>query len=246
MAALRHDLPSEDLLYLGDTARVPYGTKSPEVVLKYALQDALFLLDRGVKAIVIACNTASAFALEYLQGRLKVPVIGVIDPGVAAAVAASVGGRIAIIGTEGTIRSQAYERALKRLRGDVSVVARATPLLVPLIEEALFQPEILRPVIGHYLGDLRGTIDTLILGCTHYPLLTAALTEYFEGRVSLVDSAQATAAAVSELLTGHGLTNSSPQVGTAEIYVTDAPERVGKIASAFLDKDSVTIQKVDL
>lgn len=246
LAALCRHLPNENILYLGDTARVPYGTKSPEVVLKYALQDALFMLDRGVKAIVIACNTASAFALEYLQGRLKVPVIGVIEPGAAAAVAASAGGRIGIIGTEGTIRSQAYERVLKRLRPDVTIAARATPLFVPLIEEGLFTPAILKPVIHHYLSELKGTIDTLILGCTHYPLLTPALEDYFSGQVKLVDSASAIAVAVADLLAKHALHSPQDKAGKVEVCVTDAPERVKKIATAFLNKPSANIVKVDL
>jgi glutamate racemase len=135
---------------------------------------------------------------------------------------------------------------LRRLRADVAVVSRATPLLVPLIEEGLLQPEILRPVIGHYLADLRGVIDTLILGCTHYPLLTVALAEYFEGRVALVDSAQATAVAVAELLGGFAITSPAIRAGRTEICVTDAPERVGKIAATFLQRPGVEIRKVEV
>jgi glutamate racemase len=239
-------LPNENLIYLGDTARVPYGTKSSDVVLKYALQDSLFLLDQGVKLIVIACNTASAFALPYLQERLKVPVLGVIEPGAWAAIAKTRNNRVGIIGTEGTIRSQAYEKALVKIRKDVVCVSKATGLFVPVIEENLRDQALLKPLFEHYLKDFTNSgIDTLILGCTHYPLLKTQLSEYFQGKIELVDSAHTTAHAVFELLQVQNLANSSGKPACNRITVTDAPERVSSIAQQFLGVANVAIEKVD-
>lgn len=240
-------LPQETLIYLGDTARVPYGTKSKETVIKYALEDSLFLLDRDVKLIVVACNTATAFGLAFLQKRLKVPVVGVIVPGARAAIAATKNKRIGIIGTEGTILSGAYQDCLKTLAGGVEIFARATPLFVPLIEEAIGEPAILKPVVSHYLSDFKkDNIDTLILGCTHYPLLKPCLVDFFTDTVTLIDSAQATADAVRRVLTEQGTLNTGERQAPDHIFVTDSPERVKRIAERFLGHDHVPIEKVDL
>lgn len=239
-------LPQESLLYLGDTARVPYGTKSREVVLKYALQNSLYLLDQGVKLIVVACNTASAFALPYLQARLKAPVLGVIEPGAWAAVTRTKNSRVGIIGTEGTIRSGAYESALHKLRPAISCVARATGLFVPYIEENLTTPELLTPLFDHYLKSMKTSgVDTLILGCTHYPLLKAPLETYLGPGISLVDSAETTAHAVYELLQVQGLASSGEKSAVNRVCVTDAPERVANIAERFLGT-SVEVEKVSI
>lgn len=241
---IRQLLPQEDLIYLGDTARVPYGTKSREVILKYALQNSLFLLDHHVKLIVIACNTASAFALSYLQERLKVPVIGVIEPGAEAALEKTQNKRVGIIGTEGTIRSQAYEKALQKRDATIKCVSHATSLFVPIIEEGLFSSKILEPVFDHYLKDfIQNKIDTLILGCTHYPLIYDFLQKYFSGQVHLVDSAKTTAQIVKQILQKEDLLFlGTKKKAQQKIIVTDAPERVRKIACRFLEQDEITIQ----
>lgn len=239
-------LPQESLLYLGDTARVPYGTKSREVVLKYALQNSLYLLDQGVKIIVVACNTASAFALPYLQARLKAPVLGVIEPGAWAAVTRTKNGRVGIIGTEGTIRSGAYEAALRKIRPDIACVARATGLFVPYIEENLTTPELLTPLFDHYLKSMKtSSVDTLILGCTHYPLLKGPLEAYLGAGIALVDSAETTAHAVYELLQVQGLASRGDKSAVNRVCVTDAPERVAHIASQFLGA-AVDVEKVSI
>jgi len=244
---LKQLLPNERFIYLGDTARVPYGTKSKDIVIKYALQDSLFLLEKEVKFIVVACNTASAFALEFLQDRLRVPVMGVIEPGARAAVSVTANNRVGIIGTEGTIGSQAYENKLKALSDKIICFSKATGLFVPLVEEAITQDEILHSIFDHYLKDFKANdIDTLILGCTHYPLLKSALKEYFGKSVTLVDSAVATAKVVQKELERTKLASSKPSEQSDELNVTDSPERVQKIAHHFLGNGQVPIIKADL
>ena len=246
--ALKHLLPHESFVYLGDTARVPYGTKSAETVMRYALQDSLFLLDHGVKLIVVACNTASAVSLEYLRDRLKVPVIGVIEPGVDAALRVTKNNRVGIIGTEGTIRSHVYEKELLKKNQSVFCLAKSTSLFVPIIEEGIRDDSILNPVFDFYLKDfLKSDLDTLILGCTHYPLLKDKLVSYFHNKISLVDSAEATAKAVSSLLKSDALAASQSQsVVPDRVFVTDAVQRVESIAGSFLNDLTVSISKAEI
>lgn len=240
-------MPSERFVYLGDTARVPYGTKSADVVLKYALEDSLFLLDHSVKFIVIACNTASAYALDYLQDKLAVPVVGVIEPGAQAGLAATKNFRVGIIGTEGTIRSGVYEKMLKKMSERIFCHSQAAGLFVPLVEEGVNHPNILGPIFQHYLSNfLAHDIDTLILGCTHYPLLKDALQNYFGPGMTLVDSAQATAQTVQKKLSELGLLTHEKGKPESQIFVTDAPDRVFRIAKAFLNCSNVPIQKISL
>src|SRR5450432_3478873 len=199
--ALHELLPNETIFYLGDTARVPYGGKSAATVERYSLEIAEILLEENCKTIVVACNTASALALSKLEETSPVPVTGVIRPGAAAAVEATRNGHIGVICTRATIKSGAYERALCSLNSDVQISARACPLFVPLIEEGWLESEITDRVIAHYLEPLVGQgIDTLILGCTHYPLLREAIGRFLSSSVKLVDSAQNCARAVMELL----------------------------------------------
>lgn len=240
-------LPQENVIYLGDTARVPYGTKSTETVVRYALQDSLFLLDQGVKLIVVACNTATACALPYLQDRLRVPVMGVIAAGARAALRDGAQ-RVGIIATDGTIRSGAYEKALRQLNPTVECFAQATPLLVPLIEESIADSKVILPVLEYYLSGLREkNLDALILGCTHYPILFPALSTYMGAGVRLVDSASTTAANVVELLQrGNLLRGSNHLPVQRKIYVTDAPGRVSEIAGRILGTDAIDIQRVEL
>lgn len=232
--ALLHLLPHETLLYLGDTARTPYGTKSADVVRRYSFENTEFLVQKGIKLLVVACNTSSAVAVDALRERYDIPVVGVIEPGAEAAVGATRNGRVGVIATEATINSGAYTRALRRLRGDVEVYTRACPLFVPLAEEGWVDNEPARAAAKLYLGTLRRSgIDTLILGCTHYPLLRAVIAGAMGTAVHLVDSATATAAAVRDALRRSGtLRRRGP--GSACFFVTDAPERFVKVGSRFL------------
>ncbi|MCX4239840.1 glutamate racemase [Paraliomyxa miuraensis] len=241
LAALRAHLPHESFVYLGDTARLPYGTKSPHTVSRYAQQAAQVLVDRGVKLLVIACNTASAVALDDLRQHLSpLPVVGVVEPGAAAACEASSHGRIAVIGTESTIRGRAYERAIARRRPEASVVGRPCPLFVALAEEGWCEGPIPEAVAQRYLGDLRpvpndpASIDCLVLGCTHFPVLRPALAAVMGPGVALVDSAETTAAAVAHALEGSDLAAPVGATGSVTLLATDGPERFARVGSGFL------------
>jgi glutamate racemase len=232
--AIVQALPAEDVMYLGDTGRYPYGTKSAETVTRYSIENAEFLAERQVKMLVVACNTMSAVALDALRARFSVPIVGVIEPGAAAAVARTQNGRVGVVATEATISSGAYTRALRALVPALEVYTRACPLFVPLAEEGWTEGPIPRGVAETYLGSLRTSgIDTLILGCTHYPLLKAVIAEVMGDRVALVDSAEETARVVARLLAEHGLTRASG-AGHASFFVTDAPERFVRIGQRFL------------
>lgn len=227
-------LPSQPLIYLGDTARTPYGTKSAEVVCRYSFENTEFLVARGVELLVVACNTSSAVALEALRERYEIPVIGVVEPGASAAVDATRNGRIGIIGTEATIRSGCYTRALRRIRSDLEIYTRACPLFVPLAEEGWVDNEVARTTAELYLRSMRNSgIDTLILGCTHYPLLADVIRETMGGEAVLVDSARATAQVVRDALERRSLLCSGPPA-SASFFVTDSPERFVKVGSRFL------------
>lgn len=234
---VRRVLPHEDLLYLGDTARVPYGTKSPATVVRFACENTRFLLDQQVKAVIVACNTASAWALPTLERRFEgVPIFGVILPGVRAALARTRNRRIGVIATPATIRSQAYTRALLARDDTLELVAAACPLLVPLVEEGWTRGPVTEAVLREYLGPLlaRG-IDTLLLGCTHYPLLKEALAGVTNGRVSLVDSAAACAEYVAERLQHLGLLAADrARPGCIQPFVTDDPRWFDEQATRFL------------
>lgn len=241
LGAIRRKLPTVSTVYLGDTARVPYGTKSPEVVVRYSQNNARALLRQGVQMLVVACNTASAHALQALESELPIPVIGVVDPGVEAAIAASEGGRIAVIGTEGTIASGAYQRRIRALLGEDPVVARACPLFVPLAEEGWTDGAVPEAVAERYLGDLRGRVDTLVLGCTHYPLLRDAIARVLGPQVRLVDSGEAVAEAVARRLA-----DPSAKQPNHRILVTDVPSRFSEIASRFLGAAPEAVEHTDL
>jgi glutamate racemase len=232
---LMRQLPHESILYFGDTARVPYGNKGPETVQRYSREIADFLEHRGVKAIVVACNTATAHALPILMAERRIPVIGVVEPGARAAVAASRGGRIGVIGTAGTIRSGAYERAIHAQRPDAAVTARACPLFVPLVEEGWTDHEAARLIAREYLAPLAGDhIDTLVLGCTHYPLLKPLLREALGRDVVLIDSAEATAAETARVLRSGGL--EAPDSARAHYHFvsSDNPTLFRELGQRFL------------
>lgn len=221
---LMKTLPQEDTIYFGDSARFPYGTKSPETIIRYSLEIASFLSSREIKLLVVACNTASAVALEALKQELSIPVVGVIEPGARRAVSVTRSGKVGVIGTEGTIRSGAYAKAIKRINPAVEVLTRSCPLFVPLAEEGWIDNEIARLTARTYLQGLREEgVDTLVLGCTHYPLLKGIIGEVMGGGVSLVDSAEETARTVTEILGARDLLRPATERGNHHYYVTDVP-----------------------
>jgi glutamate racemase len=243
--ALRAALPGEEILYFGDTARVPYGTKSPETVLRFARECVTFLGRRGVKLLVVACNTASAVGLPHLMGELPIPMIGVIAPGVQAALYRS-RRCIGVIGTEGTIASGAYRRALEASGRALEIHEQACPLFVPLVEEGWTEGEVPRRVAQTYLDPLLGRgIDTLILGCTHYPLLRGVLAAVAGEGVDLVDSAEETARACKAELTRLGIAQSRTAGGGCRVFVSDRPRRFAEIGAAFLGEPLDDITLVD-
>lgn len=237
-AALRELLPAERIFYVGDTARVPYGGKSPETIERYSFEISRMLLAEGAKLIVVACNTASALAVPPLEARLTVPVVGVIRPGAAAAVAATRNRRIGVIGTRATVQSQAYERAIVALDPVAEVHAQACPLLVPLIEEGWLEDPITDQVIARYLDPMLASgIDTLVLGCTHYPLLYAALQRRVGGGVCLVDSARNCAMEVRAALRSRGLAAPGGQPGGMRVVLTDPSTAFLRVAESALGLD---------
>jgi glutamate racemase len=241
--ALRELLPNENIFYLGDTARVPYGGKSASTVQRYSLEMADILLDEDVKLVVIACNSASAVALASLEQTLSVPVIGVIKPGAQAAVAATRNRQVGVIGTRATIKSGAYERELHALDPGIRSSARACPLLVPLIEEGWLHDEVTERVIARYLGPLmHDRVDTLVLGCTHYPLLADAIGRFLAGKAKLVDSAHTCAKAVDRLLDRHSLRAPRKNVGNLQVALTDAPDTFLGVARRALQLEIGEIQ----
>jgi glutamate racemase len=227
-------LPRENTVYLGDTARSPYGTKSVDTVLRYSFENSEFLVEKGVKILVVACNTSTAVALDRLRSELELPVIGVIGPGVRRALASTKNKKIGVIGTEATIQSGAYTRALKAADATVEVYSRACPLFVPLVEEGWTDNAVVEMTVKAYLESLKQSgIDTLILGCTHYPLLKKAIRKILGSGVRLVDSAEETAAEVAALLKKSTLARKNGK-GVHSFFVTDAPDRFIKVGRRFL------------
>ena len=255
LRALLTALPGEDFLYLGDTARLPYGTKSPESIRRYALQAAALLRERGVKCLVVACNTASAVALgDLAAGFAPVPVLGVVEPGAAAACAATRSGRIAVVATESTVRGGAYQSAIRRLRPDAVVAARACPLFVALAEEGWTDGPVVEAVIHRYLddlfeGDASPHPDTLVLGCTHFPVLAPAIRKVLGERVAIVDSAETTATALVGVLDRAGLRRSPVRAaGEVRLLATDSAERFARVGGTFLGRplQPADVEVVDL
>jgi glutamate racemase len=247
LSALMARLPREHTVYLGDTARVPYGTKSPETVVRYSLQNAAFLVERGIKLLVVACNTAAATSLPYLEERFEVPVIGVIEPGARAAAGRTRNGVIGVIGTRATIQSKAYERAIAGLSPSVSVVARACPLFVSLAEEGWTDNEVARLAAEVYLTPVvREGIDTLLLGCTHYPLLAKVIREAVGEGVTLIDSARETGEEVARLLEERGLLRASDGEASREYFVTDLPSHFWEVGARFMGGKLEDVTLVDL
>lgn len=247
LRALHARLPHEHTIYLGDTARVPYGTRSGEVVTRYALMSARHLAARGIKLLVVACNTVSAHSLPALADALPIPVIGVIEPGARVAAARTRGGTIAVLGTPATVASGAYQKALHRLAPLAQVIARACPLFVPLAEEGWTEGEVPRLVADRYLGDLRRLgVDTAVLGCTHYPLLARTIAEVLGPHVAIVDSADAVSDAVVGLLHAKGLLRVAEGAAHHRTLCTDVPDRFRAVAERFLGRPLREVELVDL
>ncbi|MBK7401164.1 MAG: glutamate racemase [Myxococcales bacterium] len=242
-------LPHERVLYLGDTARVPYGARSPETVVRYAQACARALVQRGIKALVVACNTVSAVALDVLRVDLDLPVLGVIEPGARAAVAASRSLRIGVLGTAGTVASGAYPRAVLSISTRAEVTAHAAPLLVPLVEEGWIEGEVPHLAVRRYLEPLaRARVDTVVLGCTHYPILRPILEQEARamlGEVAVVDSAHATAAELSHMLSTRGLLRTRGD-GDVELLVTDRPRTFAELTQRFLGGEEREAHVIDL
>ena len=245
---IRRVLPHEDLIYLGDTARVPYGTKSPDTVVRFACEDTEFLVRQNVKAVVVACNTVSAWALPTLKRQFDIPVSGVIVPGARFALSRTRNGRIGVIGTTATIRSMAYNRAILSSNSRAKVFARACPLLVPLVEEGWTNHKVTLNVLRGYLSPLlRRGIDTLVLGCTHYPLLKRAIRSVVGPDVNLVDSAESCARFLVDSLETAGLVSRNRRrAGIIHPYVTDEVQRFNELAGRFLGLPTGRARKVDL
>jgi glutamate racemase len=260
--ALHEHLPNERFVYLGDTARVPYGTKSLATVERYAVENAQFLAARGIKLLVVACNTASALALPAIRQALDIDVVGVIGPGARAAVVARkqaaglrTQARIGVIATESTVQSGAYTQAIQKADPDAVVIERACPLFVPLAEEGWADEDVARAVAETYLKDLRLSIDTLVLGCTHYPILKSVIQESVGAPVELIDSGEATAIEVKTLLKEKALAGSPSGTGALErqlcddldhFYVTDAAERFARVAERFLGSKPARLEAVEV
>lgn len=248
--AIRNSLPNEDVLYLGDTARVPYGTRSATTVIRYAQSCARALVARGIKALVVACNTVSAVAIEVLRSELNVPILGVIEPGARAAVHASTTQRIGVLGTAGTISSGAYPRAVLALSAKANVFAYAAPLFVPLVEEGWTEGEVPRLTVQTYLAPFKqDSIDTLVLGCTHYPLLRTLIeSEAYStlGTTKVIDSAVATAHELSRIIMEQNLQNLNTHAGHIQLLVTDQPRTFRELTGRFLGTTPSEVEVIDL
>jgi glutamate racemase len=247
LGEIMRTLPQEDTIYLGDTARFPYGTKSPETVIRFARQIASFLVKKDIKLLVVACNTASAAALDVLQAEFPIPVVGVIEPGALQAVSVTRNGKIGVIGTSGTIRSSAYTKAIKQINPDIEVVTTACPMFVPLAEEGWWDNEVARLTAATYLQDMKAHgIDTLVLGCTHYPLLKGIISEVMGDGVKLVDSAEEAARVVRDILAAKGETRPEQEKGNHHFFVTDVPAGFIRVGNRFLGGALGDVYQVNL
>lgn len=240
-------LPNEHIVYFGDTARVPYGSKSNSTVIEYSIQDTNFLLHKNVKIVVVACNTASSIAISELQKKFSVPVIGVIIPGAQMAVNETVNRRIGVIGTRATIGNQAYSKAIKKIDKDIQVFEKACPLFVPLAEEGWTHHRATHEIAEEYLKELKeNEIDTLVLGCTHYPILSDVIQEVIGSRVTLIDSGVATAGVVKNEIHKLKLETDHKDHPNLDLFVSDIPTKFQEVAELFLGKKVNKAVKVDL
>jgi len=238
-------LPYENIVYFGDTARVPYGIKSKETIIKFSLENTLFLLQKDVKMIVVACNTSSSLALPIIRKHFKIPILGVIMPGAKEAVYATKNGKIGVIGTRATINSRAYEEEIKRLDHSIKVYSQSCPMFVPIVEEGWINDGIAGKVAEKYLLPLKDKgIDTLILGCTHYPLLKRKIQQIVGAGVKLIDSAQQVAVEVKQVLSQEGILNNNRLKPSREYFVSDEVAIFKNVAKMFLGSDLKEVRKV--
>ena len=239
--------PNESTIYLGDTARVPYGIRSPETVVRYSFENTKFLSTKDIKLLVVACNTASSVSLDAIKSSISIPVIGVIEPGAKAAVAATKNKKIGVIGTEATVKSGSYAKAIKFIDGDIEVFGLACPLFVPLVEEGWTEGGIATMIAERYLEGIKGRgIDTVVLGCTHYPLLKKVIAGVMEEEVKLIDSAIETSREIRTILEVLDLKSEEEGGSSREFYVTDSPERFVRVGEQFLGRRIEHIEKIVL
>jgi glutamate racemase len=240
-------LPSENIVYFGDTARVPYGSKSNTTVIEYAVQDSKFLINKNVKAIVVACNTVSSVALDNLKKLFDVPIIGMIEPGASFAVKNTNNGKIGVIGTRATINNHAYAKEIKKINSSLEVFENACPLFVPLAEEGWINQKATYEIAEEYLKELRlKEVDTLVLGCTHYPILANAIQKIIGENVKLIDSGIAAAEIVKEELNRYNLNTNSHSNGNLELYVSDIPIKFKEVAELFLGREVDNVKKIEI
>lgn len=240
-------LPGEDIIYFGDTARIPYGTRSKETVIKYSFQCIRFLMSKDIKAIVIACNTATALSLKEAQEAFKIPIIGVIEPGANAAISLTKNNKVGVIGTTGTVNSEAYQQKIRRLLPSSEVIGVPCPLFVPIVEEGWEDSDVAYITAKKYLQDLKEhNIDTLVLGCTHYPILRYTIGKVMGEEVNMINPAYETAKAVTIMLKEKTLKTDKVDGGNYEFYVSDDPEKFRRIGGNILKKEIRTIEKVDI
>jgi glutamate racemase len=240
-------LPGESTLYLGDTARVPYGIRSPETVTRYSFETTRFLFSKGIKILVVACNTVSSISLEAIRSSLAIPVVGVIEPGARAAVSVTRNKKIGVIGTEATIRSNSYTRAIHAIDGAVDVFGLPCPLFVPLVEEGWTEGAIAEMAAEKYLARFKDKgIDTLVLGCTHYPLLKGVLSKIMGGEVTLIDSAIETSREIKSVLSRMALLRTGSEPALRRFYVTDSPDKFRDIGERFLGTKIEYIRRIEL
>ena len=244
---IMRQLPGEDLVYFGDTARVPYGSKSKNTVLKYSRQIVRFLRTKDVKAIVVACNTASALALDDIAAEIDIPIIGVVKPGAKMAVETTKTGNVGVIGTESTIKSGIYNDYIRELNPDITVVSKACPLFVPLVEEGLLEDRVTDDIVARYLQEMKeDRVDSLVLGCTHYPLIRNAIKRFMGDEVRLVNPAFETAKSLKELLAEQGILNTSRRKPEYEYYVSDGVDKFITFADSVLPCHVTDTQVVDI
>lgn len=240
---LIRQLPHEDIIYFGDTARVPYGIKSKETVIRFSIENILFLLKHDVKLICVACNTVSSLALPEIKKNFKLPIVGVLSPGAREAVYATRNKRIGVIGTKGTIKSRAYENEIKRIDPDIKIFAQACPLFVPFVEEGWLKGKVVMEVARKYLKPLkRAGVDTVILGCTHYPVLKPVIKKVLGNKVALIDSAKQVSVEVRKILGEENMLNSSGR-GEHKFFVSDNPEWFSGLARRFLGKSVKNVKR---
>jgi glutamate racemase len=240
-------LPSEDIVYFGDVGRYPYGPRSKEIITQFSRQDTNFLVEQEVKIVVAACNTASSIALEVLQSEYPVAVLGVIEPGAVSAVHATRNGKIGVIGTTGTIHSNAYAKAIEAIDPKLKVFSMACPLFVPLVEEGYLDKDATFLIAEDYLGPFKNNgVDTLILGCTHYPLLKPMIKKVLGDRVNLIDSASETARVVYQHLIKTDTLNTKRSEGERKFYVSDLPEQFAQMARHFLGETVRSVMRIDI